>query len=74
MSEKLGATGKFPDGKLNPDDEGELTFGVACDDWGNVHINFGEPVAWLAMPPEIAINFARELLRHAGVKKFTIDL
>jgi hypothetical protein len=36
--------------------------------------NFGKPIAWFAMPPEHAINFARLLLRHAGVKKVEIEL
>jgi len=61
---KLGATGKHPQGKLNKDDEGELTFAVAHDD-GNVIINFGTPVAWLAMDPQLTADFAATLLRHA---------
>ncbi len=72
---KLGASGKFPQGKLNEHDEGELTFGVALDPKTKlIHINFGKPVAWFAVPPEIAINMARLLLKHAGAKKIEIEL
>lgn len=71
---KLGATGKFPDGKMHPGDEGELRFAVAKDSRGNVHIDFGKFVSWLALPPETAIQLARLLLKHAGAKKIEIEL
>lgn len=70
----IGATGKYPDGALGPHDEGELRFGVARDPHGMVHVNFGKPVKWFAMPPEIAIQLARLLLRHAGARKVEIEL
>lgn len=65
---KLGPTGQFPDGKLNADDEGEIQLGVTHDADGLVRVNFGKPIAWLAMPKETAIMFAHMLLKHAGVK------
>ena len=74
MTEKLGATGKFPEGKLHPGDEGELNLGVARDAHGNVHLNFGKEIAWVAMPPEVAINLARALLKHAGVKRVDLTM
>jgi hypothetical protein len=74
MSNKFGPTGKYPHGKLGPTDEGELQFGVAHDADGNVHVNFGKPVAWFALPQEQAINLARLILGHAGVKKVEIQL
>lgn len=67
MPPKFGATGKFPDGKIGPDDEGELTLGVVRDSQGRVHVNFGKPVQWLAMPPEKAIELANMLREAAGV-------
>lgn len=70
---KLGATGKFPDGKLHPGDEGELRFGIAKDSNGNIHIDFGKDVSWLSLPPEMAVNLARLLLRHAGATKIEIS-
>lgn len=71
---KLGATGKFPDGRMFPGDKGELRFAVARDAHGNVHIDFGKDVSWLAMPPDAAIAFARLVLRHAGAKTVEITL
>jgi hypothetical protein len=74
MSKKLGATGKFPDGSLGAHDEGELQFGVSRDSKGLVHLNFGKNIAWLALPPETAIELAKLLLRHAGAKKVEIEI
>ncbi len=72
---KLGATGQFPDGKINRSDEGGIALGVAYDPTKNlVRIDFGKPVAWLALPPESAIEFAKLLLKHAGAKKVEISL
>ncbi len=61
---KPGPTGEFPQGKLNPEDEGELAITVRIED-GNVRIDFGKPVAWLAMPPKMAIDLAGSLIRYA---------
>ncbi len=64
---KIGATGKFPSGVLNDEDEGELALGVARDPVdGLVHLNFGKSVEWLALPPETAASLGRLLLKHAG--------
>ena len=61
---KLGATGQFPQGKLNPDDEGELTFAVGVEN-GQVAIAFGAPVAWIALGPDQALAFASSIIGHA---------
>jgi hypothetical protein len=61
---EFGATGKYPEGHLTPDDEGELQFGIT-NTGGQVIINFGKPVAWLGMQPQQAIVIAEALLRHA---------
>jgi hypothetical protein len=61
---KLGATGRFPKGKLNADDEGELRMAVTHNE-GNVEIHFGKPVAWIGIPPAQAIEFARAIMEHA---------
>lgn len=60
----LGETGRFPDGKLNPSDEGELQFAVGHEN-GSVVLSFGKPVAWMAMPPKTAEHFAALLTDHA---------
>jgi hypothetical protein len=64
---EIGATGAFPQGRLTDDDEGELKMAVSFDKLdGLVHIEFGKPVAWLALPPENAVALARAILKHAG--------
>lgn len=71
----FGATGAFPDGQLGDEDEGELKIGIARDPIdGLVHINLGKPTAWFAVPPETAINLAKALLKHAGVKGVELHL
>jgi len=65
MSDQLGATGAYPEGKLNKDDEGALQFGIARGGDGLVHINFGKPVAWFAIPPNDAKQLAALLMKHA---------
>jgi hypothetical protein len=70
----VGPTGDFPDGKLDDADKGELVFAVGHDDQGNVYVEFGEPVAWVAMPRAQAVELARLLLTHAGVKEVKIKL
>ena len=61
---KLGATGKFPKGKLIEEDEGELRLAVGHKE-GNVIVDFGKPVAWFALPPDAAMNLAEKLMDHA---------
>jgi hypothetical protein len=71
----FGATGKFPMPALNDDDEGALRLGVAYDSInGLVRVDFGKPVAWLALPPPEATELAKVLLKHAGAKTVKITL
>jgi hypothetical protein len=60
----LGATGKFPEGKITPRDEGEITMGVAAAP-GTVLLNFGKPVSWIGFTPEQATAIANSLLENA---------
>lgn len=60
----LGATGLYPEGKLNYQDEGELRLAISHDR-DNVIIDFGKPVASLAMPPSQAIELANLIIKHA---------
>ena len=63
---KLGATGEFPEGKLSEDDEGELTTAVGFDEnFTNVIVKFGKPVAWFGLPKKSAIEFAQVILKYA---------
>lgn len=61
---KHGATGEFPRGKIAPEDEGGIRFGVAADK-GKVLLDFGKPVAWIGMDPEDAYALAETLKRKA---------
>jgi hypothetical protein len=63
-TDKLGATGEFPRGKLNADDEGALNCSITHGA-GVVRIDFGKEIAWLAMDPGLAINFASAIMVHA---------
>jgi hypothetical protein len=63
---KIGATGEFPYGKLDRDDEGELAVAVAADPHnGVVRFEFGKSITWLALPPAHARQFAAVLLDKA---------
>ena len=63
---KPGPTGDFPEGMLGPNDEGGLNIGIAANAKdGQVHVQFGGPVAWLAMPPHMAIQLAVNLIGAA---------
>lgn len=74
MTNKLGATGDYPDGSFGPHDKGGLAMAVSSDSKGNVHIDFGKTnVNWFALPAGQAVVFARLLLRHAGAKKVEIE-
>jgi hypothetical protein len=67
---RFGATGEFPQGKLNDSDEGSLKIGIAYDKLnGVVHVEFGKPVTWLGLPPNEAIAFANSILMKAREAK-----
>lgn len=61
---KLGPTGRFPDGKLTPQDEGELELAVGTLK-GKVIMAFGTPIATLGMSPDQARGIARSLMKRA---------
>ena len=62
----LGATGAYPQGRLGPHDQGEIKCAIAADPTvGRVRIEFGKPVAWLALTPEQAIGLAEKLIDKA---------
>lgn len=63
---QFGATGKYPEGKLAKEDEGEIQFGVASDPRrGLVHVDFGKPVQWLAMTAKQAADLGQMLNEKA---------
>lgn len=61
----LGATGRFPQGKIDPNDEGELKLAVSNQD-GNVIIAFGKPVHWVGLDKVTALQFAKAIFDHAN--------
>lgn len=66
-SPELGPTGEFPEGKLNPDDQGEIAIRIAADAAKNVVvIDFGRPVQWVAMPPRKAAELSQLLMAKAA--------
>lgn len=60
----IGPTGRYPDGKLNDDDGGQLYTLIGHQD-GKVIIQYGTPVSWTAMDPEGARSLAQSLIKHA---------
>jgi len=61
----LGATGKYPNGKLGPNDQGELRAAMAVVD-DKIVIDFGTPITWTAMTAEQALQFAGALTKKAN--------
>ncbi len=59
---QLGPTGRFPQGKLNEKDQGELRLAVGTKD-GHVIIDFGTPLSWVALSKEEVIGFIEVLQR-----------
>ena len=60
---KLGPTGAFPEGKLDPTDEGELQIAIYRNQ-GKVIINFGTQVEWLGFNAGQAIEIGKALIKH----------
>lgn len=62
-----GATGLFTDGQISEDDEGELKIAVAVDKSNAlVRVDFGKPVAWLAVPKAIALELSHSIANMAA--------
>jgi hypothetical protein len=61
---KPGATGDYPEGKLNPDDEGGLNIAISTEG-GDVRIDFGKKILWLALNPDETLALASDLVRRA---------
>lgn len=67
LQEFLGnAKPRFPDGKISPDDEGELSFAIAADHSKQVVVlRFSKGVDWLGLDKSSALNMAELLIKHA---------
>lgn len=63
---ETGPTGRYPMGKLNEDDEGEITIAVAADPkTQRIIIDLGKPVAWIGFTAEQAVELADVLTKKA---------
>ena len=61
----LGPTGRFPEGRLTENDEGEIRLAVGTFK-GTVTMNFGVPIASLGLTPKQARGVALALRQHAN--------
>jgi len=60
---------------LRTDDEGELTIRVTNDpSSGQVIVDFGKPIHWLAMPREQATEFALNILRRSAHRVISAEI
>jgi hypothetical protein len=64
IERNLGPTGKFPQGKLTNNDQGEIKIAIGRKD-GVVVMDFGSPTAWIGFPPRDAREIAAVLIKHA---------
>ncbi len=64
MTDLLGSTGAYPNGKMNTNDEGELVIGVTKSQ-GNVVVDFGKKVHWIGFSPAQAIGLGELLIKRA---------
>jgi hypothetical protein len=64
---KLGATGKFPQGKLDEHDDGGLNMAFVTDQRnGVVRVEFGKSLTWFALPAKEAREMAALLVEIAN--------
>jgi len=61
---KIGATGKFPQGRLNQTDEGELRMAI-YEEKGKIVISFGKDLSWIGFGKEEAIALGEMLISKA---------
>lgn len=59
-----GNTGRFPQGKLTPHDEGEIQFAIGVKDH-KVCLDFGTPCKWIGLEPQQAMELAQSLVKQA---------
>jgi len=63
---KIGPTGDHPDGKIQESDEGGLQFAVGATKTGDVFLDFGIKVKWIALEPAEAIELAKVIAANAA--------
>lgn len=60
---KIRSKGKFPEGRLTSEDEGELAMMIIRKN-GKIVIDFGKSVAWIGMNPGQAIKLGELLIKR----------
>lgn len=58
----LGATGRYPYGKQNPSDEGELKSAIVKEG-DKILMVFGKPVEWVSMTKQGAKSLGLQLIK-----------
>jgi len=66
MTDQPGATGQYPNGKLNEHDEGELQIKIGTEN-GAVVMHFGKEIMWLGLSPTDARGLAALMLKNADL-------
>jgi hypothetical protein len=61
---KPGATGKFPDGKIDPLDEGEIRLRIGVIE-GRIVIDFGKSIASIGFTKQQALEIGQNLIEKA---------
>lgn len=61
---KLGATGNFPQGKLDETDEGELRMAI-FEKNGEIIIDFGKDLSWVGFGKEEATQLGELLIKKS---------
>ena len=57
----------YSEGKIHPDDEGDIMLRIAADPDRNVIVlEFAKPVLWIGMPPALARHLAETIIRRLG--------
>jgi hypothetical protein len=62
LGPELGPTGRFPQGKLCPDDKGELALRIGVIQ-GKVVIDFKTQLSWIGLGPDEALALAQALMQ-----------
>ena len=66
MTHHLGATGRFPQGKLSSDDQGELRMAVVADPiHKKVVISFGKEITWIGFDMAQAAELGELLIEKS---------
>lgn len=64
IAKQLGATGNFPKGKVNKEDQGEIRIALRKEG-RKIFIDFGKPVAWVGFESNEAIQLGTKLIKFA---------